>query len=65
MPRDFRKRVPGSEPVPVYPYPQVPPVFENGLIMEGPRPHGIFINPEYGHLVFAEDETTVCVLTHS
>lgn len=66
MPKEFRKRVPGSEPVPDYSHPQVPPVFSNRFILETPKHfNGGFINPEFGESVFAEDETTVCVLTHS
>jgi hypothetical protein len=66
MPREYRKRAPGSEPVPVYPYPEVPRVLVQRLILETPRHfNGGFINPEFGTVVNAEDETTVCTLTHT
>jgi hypothetical protein len=64
MPRDFRKRVPGSEPVPVYGLPQTPPIFECSLTYEGPdKFNGFFINSEFGQVVFAHADTAT--LTHS
>jgi hypothetical protein len=66
MSKEFRRRIPGSESVPLYLPPQVPPVFENRLILETPKHfNGGFINPEFGTVIGAEDETVVCVLTHS
>jgi len=66
MPLSYRKRVPGSDPVPQVAYPQKPPTFMDRFVLETPKHfNGGFINAEFGTVVLSEDETIVCVLTHS